>query len=76
MDPQVYGLLFKENTSLLGQIPIVQSIREGGDYGNPVAAGDTMIGNAFKDLAAAVIKAVEQRNVSQEPTKKVEIKHK
>lgn len=65
----------RENIALLGQIPIVQSIREGGDTGNPVAAyEDTITGKAFKELAAAVIKAVEQRNNNMQPTQKVEIK--
>ena len=67
----------KENISLLGQIPIVQGIREGGDAGKPVADDDkSVLGNAFKDLAAAVIKATENRNSNIEPTKKVEIKTK
>jgi ATP-binding protein involved in chromosome partitioning len=61
---------------LLGQIPIVQSIREGGDSGNPVALdGSTMIGKAFNDLASSVAQQVAIRNANLEPTKVVEIKH-
>ncbi len=44
------------NVPLLGQIPIVQSIREGGDNGLPVALEEnTITGKAFADLAARVI---------------------
>lgn len=59
---------------LLGQIPIVQSIREGGDAGRPVAIDEnSMSGMAFNDLAIKVVEEVEIRNSSLEPTKKVEI---
>jgi len=61
---------------LLGQIPIVQSIREGGDNGNPVALdGSSMVGKAFDDLAASVAQQIAIRNASMEPTQIVEIKH-
>lgn len=71
------NLAEKENISLLGQIPIVQSIREGGDFGNPVANDEnSIIGKAFQELAGSVIKAVEDRNANMEPTKRVEIKTK
>jgi ATP-binding protein involved in chromosome partitioning len=71
------NLAEKENIPLLGQIPIVQSIREGGDSGNPVANNqETVTGKAFKELSAAVIKAVEERNAKLDPTKRVEIKTK
>lgn len=69
------NLAEKENIPLLGQIPIVQSIREGGDYGNPASLEEgTIVEKAFKELSAAVIKAVEERNANLEPTKRVEIK--
>jgi ATP-binding protein involved in chromosome partitioning len=59
---------------LLGQIPIVQSICEGGDSGIPVALGDSISGRAFMDLAAAVIEKTEERNRSGNPTERVIIK--
>jgi len=66
-----------ENLPLLGQIPIVQSVREGGDTGNPAALyEDTIIGKAFKELAANVIKVIDERNRILAPTEKVEIKNK
>ena len=59
---------------LLGQIPIVQSIREGGDTGVPAAVNDnSIIGMAFRNLAAHVIQQVEIRNKTMDATKKVEI---
>ena len=49
--------------ALLGQIPLVQSIREGGDEGKPVALNtDSITGMAFDALADNVIEAVEKRN--------------
>jgi len=59
---------------LLGQIPIVQSIREGGDKGAPVASNDdTITGMAFAEMAAKFIDIVDNRNVSIIETKKVEV---
>lgn len=59
---------------LLGQIPIVQSIREGGDDGVPPAINtDTVTGLAFSKLADAVVEAVRERKTNLPPTKVVEI---
>ncbi len=59
---------------LLGQIPIVQSIREGGDDGQPVAlSNDSISAQAFLHLAEQVVAKVELRNQTMDPTKKVEI---
>jgi len=50
----------KYDIPLLGQIPIVQSIREGGDQGSPVALNeDSITGMAFANLAQSVIKQAE-----------------
>jgi ATP-binding protein involved in chromosome partitioning len=47
----------------LGQIPLVQSIREGGDEGVPVMMGDDVITKkAFEDFAAHVIRSAAMRN--------------
>ena len=60
---------------LLGQIPIVQSICEGGDNGEPVALSDTsMTALAFAQVAEKVVQRVEHRNASMPETKIVEIK--
>ncbi len=45
---------------LLGQIPVIQSICEGGDNGTPVALLDREDGAAFRKLAATVISKLEK----------------
>ncbi|MBD5179711.1 MAG: Mrp/NBP35 family ATP-binding protein, partial [Bacteroidales bacterium] len=59
---------------LLAQIPIVGSICERGDGGEPIALGDTVASHAFIHLAHEVIDAVENRNQTLPPTHKVELK--
>lgn len=62
------------NVPLLGQIPIVQSICEGGDNGTPVALDeDTVTGRSFLSLAASVVRQVDRRNIEMDPTKIVEM---
>jgi ATPases involved in chromosome partitioning len=59
---------------LLGQIPLVQSIRERGDAGKPVAFdNDSIMSHAFADLAKNVIDRVHYRNENMAATKKVEM---
>jgi len=62
------------NIPLLGQIPLVQSIREGGDNGQPVAENtDTITATAFTDLARKVVERVNFRNENQAPTEMVKM---
>jgi ATP-binding protein involved in chromosome partitioning len=62
------------NVPLLGQIPLIQSICEGGDSGMPVAADENSItGSAFLQLARETVRQVEIRNASFEPTQIVQI---
>ena len=61
------------NVPLLGQIPLVQSICESGDSGIPPALDVDNVGQAFADLAAAVVDAVETRNKTQKPSSKVQM---
>jgi ATP-binding protein involved in chromosome partitioning len=63
----------KMNVPLLGQIPLVQSICEGSDNGEPIALGDSITGNAFMSLARELIEKVGQRNKELEPTVKPQI---
>ncbi len=57
---------------LLGEIPIVQSIREGADEGKPVALEEySPTGQAFMKLAANTIREVELRNAQKAASKKV-----
>jgi ATP-binding protein involved in chromosome partitioning len=58
------------NVPLLGQIPLVQSIREAGDAGRPAALQDnTPQSEAFMQLARNVAQQVAIRNANIEPTK-------
>lgn len=57
---------------LLAQIPLVQSICDSGDKGEPAALGESMTGMAFLNLAQAVVTVVNRRNREQAPTKIVE----
>lgn len=60
---------------LLGQIPIVQSICESGDEGEPAAVkDDTMTSIAFRELAEAVVRETEKRNAELPATQIVEMK--
>ena len=62
------------NVPLLAQIPLVQSICENGDEGTPAATQvDTMTGQAFLNLAQAVVTVVNRRNKEQPKTKIVGI---
>jgi ATP-binding protein involved in chromosome partitioning len=63
----------KMNIPLLGQIPLVQSICEGSDAGEPVALNDSITGNAFLELANKLVKRVEERNKDFKPTAKLQI---
>lgn len=63
------------NTPLLAQIPLVQSICEHGDGGEPSAVDvNTMTGQAFLNLAQAVVTVTNRRNKEQNPTTRVQVK--
>ena len=60
---------------LLAQIPLVQSICESGDKGEPAACHpETITGQAFLNLAQAVVTMVNRRNKEQPKTKIVKTK--
>jgi ATP-binding protein involved in chromosome partitioning len=60
--------------TFLGQIPLVQSIREGGDEGIPALAGnDTATRQAFADFAARTVRSIAMRNANMAPTAVVEM---
>ena len=58
----------------LGQIPIVQSIREGGDTGVPVMVSDDLISKkAFEEFAGNAVRGIAMRNANLEPTRVLEV---
>lgn len=60
---------------LLAQIPLVQSICENGDAGEPAATKiDTATGQAFISLAQTVVTVTNRRNREKKPTKIVDVK--
>lgn len=62
------------NVPLLGEIPIVQSIREAGDYGRPAAMQEnTAVSRAFEELTRNVVEQVVLRNETLPPTEAVKI---
>ncbi len=67
-------LAIQNGVELLGQIPIVQSIRESGDNGTPeVANNNKLTSEAFENLASSVIGSIESRNQGLPATEIVEI---
>ena len=58
----------------LGQIPIVQSIREGGDIGVPVMVSDEAISKkAFEEFTANAVRGISMRNANMPATEIQEI---
>lgn len=58
----------------LGEVPIVQSIREAGDYGRPAALQtETPVSQAFVEIAKNTVEQVVKRNKNLPPTEAVKI---
>jgi ATP-binding protein involved in chromosome partitioning len=58
----------------LGQVPIVQSIREGGDLGIPIMVSDDEITKkAFTDFAGNAARGIAMRNANMAPTEVQEV---
>lgn len=58
----------------LGQIPLVQSIREGGDAGVPAMVGsDEISKKAFEDFAGLAARNIAMRNANMSATQMVEV---
>jgi ATP-binding protein involved in chromosome partitioning len=58
----------------LGEIPIVQSIREAGDYGRPAALQTgSIIENVFEEITRNVVQEVVNRNENLPATEAVKI---
>jgi len=67
------NLADKYHVPLLGQIPLVQGIRESGDSGLPAVMKDGITALAFKGLAEALARQIAIRNANFETTKRVEL---
>lgn len=62
------------NIPFLGEIPLVQSIREAGDNGRPAALQEnTTLSDAFEKLTKGVIKELENRNEVLPPTEAIQM---
>ncbi|CAM1371189.1 Iron-sulfur cluster carrier protein [Tenacibaculum sediminilitoris] len=61
-------------TSFLGEIPLVQSIREAGDVGHPVALQEnTPLAKAFTEVTKEMVSQLLKRNANLPPTEVVRI---
>ncbi len=64
------------NIPLLGQLPLVQSVCEAGDAGEPIAAqSDQVMSHYFAELATAVTERVQERLTMAPATKRVHVSH-
>ncbi|EAQ42917.1 MULTISPECIES: Mrp/NBP35 family ATP-binding protein [unclassified Polaribacter] len=62
------------NTKFLGEVPLVQSIRESGDVGHPVALQEgTVLETAFSDITKEMVAQLLERNKNLPPTEVVRI---
>jgi len=62
------------NVSFLGEVPIVQSIREAGDIGRPAALQEgSIIEKVFQEITRNVVQEVVNRNENLPPTEAVKI---
>lgn len=68
------ALAEKYDVPLLGQIPLVQSIRESGDSGLPAAMKEGPTAEAFQVLAQTLARKIAIRNANFTSTQKVELK--
>jgi len=63
------------NSSLLGQIPLMMSVRESGDEGNPAILrdGQSETAQVFKKFAQNTLEKLQFRNQNLAPTEKVKM---
>lgn len=64
----------KYQVPLLGQVPIVQSIRESGDSGLPAVMKDGITADSFKSISSALARQIAIRNANFAQTQRVELK--
>ena len=62
------------NVPFLGEVPLVQSIREAGDYGRPAALQtSSVIEKVFEEITRNVVRETVNRNESLPPTEAIKI---
>lgn len=62
------------NIPVLGEVPIVQSIREAGDVGHPAALQDgTIVSDIYQDVTRNMVESLVERNKNLPPTEAVKI---
>lgn len=64
----------KFDVPFLGEIPLVQNIRESGDAGRPIVMTEGITADAIKSIAANLAQQVALRNANAAPTERVEIR--
>lgn len=68
------NLAEKYGVPFLGQVPLVQGIRESGDSGHPEVLKEGPAAEAFAAIATALARQIAIRNATFEKTKPVELK--
>ena len=68
------NLAEKNEVPFLGEVPIVQGIRESGDSGFPVVLKENAITDAFIDIAQKLAQQIAIRNANFDKTTVVEVK--
>jgi len=58
----------------LGEVPLVQAIRENADDGTPIVTDTSSpVGAVFSDIAEGLVRSVEERNAVRPATRKIDI---
>jgi ATP-binding protein involved in chromosome partitioning len=67
------SLAEKLNVPFLGEVPLVQAVREGGDKGKPAVLEVKAAQDAFAEVVEIAMLQIKKRNESMSPTEKVQI---
>jgi len=68
------NLAFNLNIPFLGEVPLVQSVREAGDAGRPAALQkDTEVAKKWEEITKNVVEKTVERNEKLPPTEKIRI---
>lgn len=65
----------ESNSILLGQIPLVQSVREGGDNGKPIVESHEQTSAIFLDIAQKLMDQTKLRNDKLAPTQIIQVQN-